>query len=630
MALSSKERLLLERIAFALIPEGKFFPAGGKQDVERIEGVAKNNRGLEIALRIALLLIRWIAWLTNFKPLIRLPPEKIASLFSSLRNGFLPLRVIADIIVEPIKVAHFSDEEIHRRIGCVWDKSARNAPLPPFFSRLKRPEDLAEKGVIECEVVVVGTGAGGAVVAKELAEKGFATVIIEEGAYYTRRDFNGKAVECLERFYREKGRVVGIGNTIIPIPSGQLVGGSTAINTGTCWRTPEWVCDHWVKEWKIPGLSRKELDPYFDRVEAILGVAPTSEKVLGGITEVFRRGCERLGYHHFPLIRNAPDCDGQGVCDFGCPTDARRSTNISYIPLTIRSGAELLTETRATRVLLEGGKAVGIEILDRRTDRRYLIRSQAVVLACNALMTPCLLLSQGIANRSGMVGKNLTIHPSVQVAGLFDTIEIAPHRHVPQGYCVDTFHREGILLLHAGLSLDIGGVGIPFVGERFSEIMSGFNHTAWFGVMAEDPPSGWVRPLRGKPFIFYWLRRITQERLKRGVEILAEIFLEAGAREVYPLVRGFERIRNYDELERFRRTRFQPYDYRIIGFHPLGTCRMGVDPRSSVVSPTHETYDIKNLFIADGSVIPTATAVNPQETIMAFATRCAEFVANAL
>lgn len=630
MLFSPTERALFLRIARALIPEGSFFPAGNERDLERIEGFLKGSRTLFRVYRFLLLGIRILAWVRFRRSLNKLSNAEIALLFSRIRNGFLPLRFLTDLIIEPLKIAHFSDEEIHRRIGCVWDKSSPKAPLPTYFSRLKRPRDLAEKGVIECEVVVVGTGAGGGVAAKELAEKGFATVVVEEGAYYTRRDFSGKAVESITRFYRNKGTVVTIGNALIPLPSGMLVGGSTAINTGTCWRTPEWVCDRWVKEFKLYELSRKNLDPYFDRVEAILQVAPTSQKVLGGITEVFRRGCEKLGYHHFPLMRNAPDCDGQGVCDFGCPTDARRSTNISYIPMALQSGAELLTEVRATRVTLEQRRACGIEILDLRSGERFTIRSRAVVLACNALMTPCLLLSQGIANSSGLVGKNLTIHPAVHVAALFDDIEIGPERHVPQGYCVDSFHREGILLLHAALPLDLGGAALPFVGEEFARIMSRFNHTAWFGVMAEDPPSGSVRPLGNRPLVFYWLKKETAERLKRGVKILSEIYLEAGAREVYPLVRGFERIRDRRDLKEYESRPFRPYDYRIAAFHPLGTCRMGRDPHTSVVNPQHQTHDLPGLYIADGSVIPTALAVNPQETIMAFATRCVEFVAQTL
>ena len=620
--LSSFERRILRSVAEAVVPAGKFFDGGGDKDVEKLERFLSENKRFAAVYKRALQLLEFSTVVyPPFKKFSQLSRDDREKILSKWRNGNLTQIIIADILCETVKTAHFSDEDVYSRIGCVWDKSPKNVSLPRFVSQIKSSADMSNNESIECDVVVVGSGAGGAVVAKELAEKGLAVLIIEEGKYYSRKDFTGKFVESTRRFYRDKGYTFAFGNTVIPVPMGRMVGGSTAINTGTCWRTPKWVLDKWVRELGLAELSYEKLEPYFERVESILQVEKTKDKVIGGIAKVIARGCDELGYRHFPVNRNAPECEGQGVCNFGCPTDARLSTNVSYIPMALQSGALLLEETKAKKVIVKDGRAVGIEAESVTNKNRVLIKSKIVVLSCGSVMTPVLLLSQNICNSSGQVGKNLTIHPCVNVCALFEDDVISSYKYALQGYCVDSFHRYGVLLLHAGLPIDAGASVINFVGKKFSEVVSNFDHIASFGAMVEDTPSGRVFIRNGKPLIFYWVKERELSLLKFGIEVLARIFLSAGAKEVYPLVRGFDVISSWSDLDRFRRKKFSVLNYRIACFHPLGTCRMGIDPKRSVVSQSHETHDIKNLYICDGSVIPTSIAVNPQETIMTLSTR---------
>jgi len=246
-------------------------------------------------------------------------------------------------------------------------------------------------------------------------------------------------------------------------------------------------------------------------------------------------------------------------------------------------------------------------------------------------MTPFFLLRQGLCNSSGWVGKNLTIHPGIDVGAFFENEKISPHRFAPQTYCIDSLHNEGILFLHAGLQLEIGAVALPYIGERFSEIMSHYDNTAWFGAMIEDRPSGRVLVFRNKPIIFYWLGKREVGLLKKGVITLVKIFLNAGAKYVFPPIRGIEEIKSFNDLKLLEGMKCHPRDFLgIVGFHPLGTCRMGADPEISVVNQNHESWDIKGLYVCDGSVVPTSIGVNPQETIMALATRASEKIADAI
>lgn len=622
---SEKYRKIILSISEAVIPPGKFFDAGSVKDVEKIERFLNDNRYAEFFFKILLVSIEN---LFAFSPFSTRPLEKRRELLHKWKAKSGIKGFIVEAISAIIKFVHFYDEDVYTRAGCVWNKAPQVVPDAPYKQQIKSADDFSNGEVIECEAVVVGSGAGGGVVAKELAERNIATVIVEEGKYWTRKDFTGQAVESFRKFYRRPSEMFTFGNTIIGLPMGKMVGGSTAINTGTCWRTPEWILNRWVKELGLVDFSPEKLEPYFKRVEAILRIEEAKDEIIGGIKNVIARGCDALGFRHYPVKRNAPDCDAQAVCDFGCPTDARLSTNVSYIPYALRSSALLLEETRASRILIENGRAVGIEAESVSSNKKITIRSKVVVLACGAIMTPAFLLKQRICNSSGLVGKNLTIHPGVGVGAYFENDDISPHKHTPQGYCIDSLHREGILFLGSGLPIDLGAIAIPYIGEKFSEVMSGYEHTAWFGAMIEDSPSGRVFLFNGRPLIFYWLKRREIELLKKGIVTLSRVYLHAGAKHVFPPVRGLEEINSLSDLNHLIQKKISAREFKtIVAFHPLGTCRMGVNPATSVVNMNHETWDIKNLFICDGSVVPTSIAVNPQETIMALSTRAAEKIA---
>ena len=629
--LSDGERALAMKLAEAALPAGRVFPAPGPATIDRWEAVMRHGHDSGIYALKALLRTLDLCALAarghRFSSLNRADGEQ---LLEQWRTGSLPMRALVAGLLAPLKAAHFEDPAMYRALGCVWDFRADSAAQKQPADRITPGSDLPDGEQIECDVVVVGTGAGGAVAAKELAEQGHAVVLLEEGEQHSRSEISGRALEATRKFYRDRGFVATVGNTVIPIPIGRMVGGSTAINTGTCWRTPERVLKRWREECGLVEMTADHLAPYFERVEATLQVEQARAEYLGGVARVVARGCDALGYHHMPLRRNAPDCDGSGVCDFGCPTDARRSTNVSYVPAAIRAGAMVITGTRADRVILDGNRAVGIAAVVLSTGAKLTVRARAVVLSCGALHTPTLLLRQGIACASGQLGRNLSIHPSCAVSALFGE-EIRGFAAIPQGYCVDHFHDEGILLMGASAPLDLGATLIPFLGRKLIEVMEAWDRVATFGVMIEDKARGRVRAgPGGRPIALYWLGDYEVAKLLRGIEIVARIFLAAGAAEVYPRIDGFDVLRSEADLGRLRAARPSARDFLLTAFHPLGTCRMGPDPRSSVVDPSHQVHDVPGLYIVDGSAVPTSVAVNPQVTIMTLATRAAERIGRAL
>lgn len=538
----------------------------------------------------------------------------------------IPLALVGSLF----KLVHFDDPAIYSALGCAYEKGGPPESAP-WQKQVIRGDDWDDDDEIECDVVVVGTGAGGGVVGAELAERGYAVLFLEEGEFHRRDAFTGSLLNAHKRFYRGGASIVSLGNNVMPIFMGRLVGGSTAINTGTCFRTPPWILDDWCERHGSDELSPANMKPHFDRAESILQVAPSPAKYIGAIGEIIARGCDRLGWSHFAVPRNAPDCDGQGVCDFGCPTAARRSTNISYLPPALRRGAMLLTGTRAEQVRIDNGRAVGITARTVTGRKTIQVRARAVVLACGAVPTPMFLLRQGICNRSNQVGRNLSVHPGAPASAIFDE-DVAGYNHIPQGYACDQFQREGILLLGAQASINSGALLFPMIGRQFMNVMDSFDRVASFGAMIKDSTqNGRVRlGPRGIPLITYNLTKSDVARLHRGLVHVLEIFRAAGADRYYPAVRSMPLVDGPRGMDAFRTLEPKPSDFTAVSFHPLGTCRPGNDPATSVVDLGHETHDVPSLFIVDGSTVPGPTAVNPQLTIMAMATRAAGTIAERL
>lgn len=492
------------------------------------------------------------------------------------------------------------------------------------------PEEIRTDHAERADVCVIGSGAGGAVAAKELAEKGLKVVVLEEGRHFTRKDFNRRPFDMLAKLYRDAGLTVAAGFPTIPIPLGRTVGGTTTVNSGTCFRAPDDVLRHWERDLGIEGSGPEAMAPHFDRVEREYHVVPVSEELLGRNAKIVRRGAEKLGYRGMPLKRNVANCHGCGVCCFGCPSDAKQSTNVSYIPRAVALGARVLTGCRAERLLVEKGRAVGVEARvtpgggAAATGPRVRIDADHVVLAGGAIHSPIFLQKNRICRGSGQVGRNLTIHPCSRVTALFDEV-VDGWQGVPQGFCVDQFHAEGILLEGTQGPPALIEAFLPGHGVAFKERFAQARHIAAFGIMIRDTGSGSVRTLGGAhPFIRYALGPEDARRMTKGILELTRIFFAAGARKVFPGLTFTPEVASIEELEARLLRPVAATEMELMAFHPMGTCRMGADPRTSVTDSWGQTHEVRNFWIADASLFPTNLGVNPQITISALATRLAE------
>jgi choline dehydrogenase-like flavoprotein len=501
---------------------------------------------------------------------------------------------------------------------------------------LKEYRDIHEHIHEEADVCVIGTGAGGAVMAKELAESGLKVVALEEGSYFTPKNFNQDPGDMMAMMYRDCGTTMALGIPPASITLGKCIGGTTTVNSATCFRTPPEVIEEWAGHYDCRGLTYHELVPYFEKVEQEINVTELTEDMLGNVYQIVKRGAKRLGLAAKPLKHNVRGCEGAGVCQWGCIKGAKQSMDMTYIPKADHAGAHIYANCRAARVKVENGRVKGVEgiFIDPSSGKRcYTIKVKArvICLAMGALITPAFLLKNRLANSSGMVGKGMTIHPCGRVVAEMDEV-VDGHHGVSQGGLIDAFKDEGIMLEGIFIPPAIMAMALPGVGEDHKYLAKHYRNLAAFGVMVSDTTRGQVLPGRfGYSYLaFYSMNQEDAGRLHKGIGYLSDIFFAAGAKRVFTGCYAMPALNSRDDLKRFKSMKVRPWHFEVMAFHPLGTCRMGNDPRKAVLNLNLETHDIKGLFVPDASPFPTSLGVNPQVTIMAFANRTADYIATTI
>jgi choline dehydrogenase-like flavoprotein len=527
-----------------------------------------------------------------------------------LRDLFLLFKTLAG-------VSYSRDARVQAVLGVETRCEGTPAPLKLDPEAMRAPDDVER-----CDVVVVGSGAGGASVARALSEAGVSVIVVEEGDYYDASTYSRDVFESLPRLYRDSGLTVAEGRPAIPLPVGRCVGGTTVINSGTCFRAPGDILMRWREDHGIDWAT--DLDGEFDAVESALEVTPVAAGRVGRNAELCRIGAEALGASNGPLARNAADVTCCGSCPTGCAIDAKMAMHVSELPRAVAAGARIRSGQRVTRVLLENGRAAGVSCRGG-----YEVRARAVVLAAGALGTPELLLRQGLANSSGAVGRYLRIHPACWVGALYDE-PVRGWDGVMQSWAVDEWNDRGLFLEATFSPLSFGAHWLRGAGAPYKARLERFDQLGVIGVHLSDRSQGRVAVAGNRLKIGYRLTDDDAAALRFGIARAADVHFAAGATEVYPQVGRVAVLQPGEQTPLVEQGRFHPGELRLEAFHPMGTTRMGRDPRTSVVSPSGETHDVPGLYVADSGLFPSSLRVNPMITIMAVARRIAAGIVNDL
>ncbi len=396
------------------------------------------------------------------------------------------------------RLRHWSDDIVAHQQLLMTRSPLRPARVggPRNSGGLRSARELTGS-LVECDVVIVGSGAGGGVVAAELAEAGLSVMVLEEGDHHPTESFTSSTTGALRSLYREGGAMTTLGRTPVAYSEGRCVGGGTVVNGGMSFRAPERVLERWAAATGDRGLSAGRLDDVYARVERFLSVGPPDPGSGGRDQDLLRLGADRLGWRVIDNQRNHLHCGGCNVCTWGCPTGAKQSTLVSYLPRAMTFGATIWPNCRVDRVLMSGKRAVGVQgrVVDGAADgsrRTFEVRARRVVLCAGALQTPALLQRSGIRSPSGQIGRNLSVHPGSPVSAVFDE-PVDGWKGAHQSLQVREFEDEGIVLAAINLPPALVARTLPFDGEELAEVMRCYNHIVTAGVLVEDTARGRVR-----------------------------------------------------------------------------------------------------------------------------------------
>jgi choline dehydrogenase-like flavoprotein len=486
---------------------------------------------------------------------------------------------------------------------------------------------------LSADVCVIGSGAGGAVTASVLAAAGVSVLLVEEGGYYTNRDFDMLEAHTIPKLYQESMQRT-TADLSIAILQGRAVGGTTVVNWTTSFRTPEDVVDHWAKKHAVGGFKYADLVPHYEAIEARLGIHQVDVQAMNRNNRKLYDGCKAKGWEVGPTRRNVYQCIQSGYCGMGCPINAKRSMLVTLIPDAIDAGAKLLFRARVDKLESAAGEitAARATLLDESgygvTGKRATIKAKRFVLAGGAINSPAVLLRSGL-NENGVVGTRTFLHPVIGSTGLYAE-PIEAFVGAPQTAASHAFAHRGD---EVGLFLEaapgypmLASTALPGHGDAHRKLMESVQRRTVHIAIAidgfhDDVPGGTVK-LRpsGAPLLDYPIPPKIWRAFQFAQKKLAEIGFASGATEVSTLHDPPITMKSEKEIDLIDRARWEPCSVGVFTAHQMGGCRMGDDPQRSVVrSEDLRHHTIKNLWVIDGSVFPTSLGVNPQESIYGLA-----------
>ena len=484
----------------------------------------------------------------------------------------------------------------------------------------------------EYDIVIVGSGASGGVMAKELSplcKQGAKIALLEWGPKLKPEEYSGHELEMVSRLYFEGGGVLTEDRSIT-IAMGKAYGGSTVVYTGTSFIIPEEI----LEDWAVPGLEFADIEARSNKYFEENNVHLTPPELINENNSLFKEACEKLGYSvgQFPV--NIRNCKGAGVCNLGCPNDAKMGTHVVQLPEAEKNGVEVITNCKVDRL---GEKRCYAHVRNPDfgfpspwEEGLYEIKAKQVVLCAGAIHTPALIQKSQLPVQSQVLGKYITLHPALILVGQHDRTITNYHGH-PKSYFSDQFVKSDRFIIETCMYFPfMTSKSLTGYGSEHAQIMEDMRKLQQILVLAFDEPErdNYITiDKKGNPVVHYTLSNKTKDALFRSMVTCAKILFASGAKRVNAPAgtKFFIEDSEQGSLEQLMsRERMKPGKVSISSAHIMGGCRMGTNPENSVTDSFGNVRGVPWLRVADASLFPKCSEVNPYITIMALADRIAE------
>lgn len=511
---------------------------------------------------------------------------------------------------------------------------ARPSQVPvaraPVLHGIVQGSELPARSVVRADVCVIGSGAGGAAAAARLAEAGRDVVVLEEGGHWAPEDFTENEAQMVARLYADAGlrATTDLGLSLL---QGRCVGGGTTVNWMIMLRPPDWVMEEWSRAHGAELLAASQLVPALERVEEEVHARRVPDDAHDPPNRVILDGSAALGWKAEPARINAIGCVRAGTCGLGCRYRAKQGALETYLPRALSMGARLFSDVRADRLECEqrpgGLKRIYATVLERATRSgrgELIVEAPVVVIAAGAVGTPILLQRSDLGG--GGVGRFLRLHPTTGVVGLYPRAMYAAAGIPQSSVCMEFLDRNGgygFWIECPPLLPGLGAAGLPGFGAAHRARIRDFERLAPLIVLVRDGAEGdrsqgsVVADRTGAPHIRFRLGAAERRTLADGIHAAVRMHHAAGAETVLTLHDRAHPVHPGDDIDWILRANYSPGRIGLFSAHVNGTCRMGTDPRTSGCSPDAERHGAPGIYIADGSVLPTAPGANPQALILA-------------
>ncbi|PJJ53291.1 FAD-dependent oxidoreductase [Hymenobacter chitinivorans] len=624
-ARAGSEGVDMQKIAEVLSAQ----PLAAQQEFDKLLGLLNNP-------------MLGLTWFGPLKPFVRLDADQRQQMLRSwaqsnlpqLRKGFHALRKL-------LLFLYYGSSAAEQGGNGAWAHIGYPGPLPDEVVDTPKPIRTLQPTAdttYDCDVLVIGSGAGGGVVAGEMAAAGYDVLVLDKGPYCHGCDFTQREVDMMGKLYDAKGALCTQDGGVALL-AGSCLGGGTTVNWAGAFRTPDYVLQEWAREHQVPHFTSLEFKRSLDAVSRALSVNIDYARH-NGQNQALWDGSTKLGQEVKLIPRNEKgltDSDqhfqGLGYTTLGDRYGIKQGTLNTYLLQAFEHGARILADTHVERVTIEAGVAKGAQAVHTTTDGRRVsitVRAKRVVVAGGSVQSPALLLRSGL--RHPHLGQHLHLHPTVAVSALYPHA-INPWHGPSMSVVNDCFTmlngtNFGAKLetppAHAGLMAMV----LPWLsGEQHKQMMLDAAHLGSFIVLTRDRDGGRVSvDKHGAPVVDYVLSDFDRASMLQGVRAAAEIHVAAGAQKVYlphgtlpTLEADGGVLHNPELLDKLPHLGWKPNQFSLYSAHQMSTCRMGGTEATHPVGPNGETYEVRNLFVADASAFPACSGVNPMLTIMALA-----------